>query len=279
MSPITNTSGCPGQRQLGRDHDPPGRRPRSTSPSAAPSGEAFTPAAQITVLAVIRPGSPAASTSRPSGSMPTARTPSRTSIPSQRRSLLRPRRQPLRERLEHALVGVQQHDPRLRGVHRPVLGLQDPLGELGDLPGHLHAGRARADDRERHPRQPLLRGLRRLGQLERAEDHRAQPVGVVDRLHPGREHRPVVAPEVGVRRARGQDQRVVVHLEHVLGVHAHRRADRGRSPRPPPAARAPAGTCGRCRAARARSARPTAARSPPGRAAAGRRSGSCGRSG
>ena len=83
------------------------------------------------------------------------------------------------------------------------------VGEFGDLPGHLDAGRTGTDD---HERQQLLAAGRvagPLGLLEGAEDTAAQLQGVVDRLHARRPLGEVVVAEVGLARAGGDDQRVV----------------------------------------------------------------------
>ena len=75
MSPSANTSGWPGQGQVGLDDDAarPGRpRRRSAPPSRLARSDAFTPAAQITVRAgIARALRPAPAPSPPSSSMPT----------------------------------------------------------------------------------------------------------------------------------------------------------------------------------------------------------------
>ena len=87
--------------------------------------------------------------------------------------------------------------------------LQRPVGELGDLAGHLHAGRAGADDHEGHQTVDLGLVGGQLGQLEGAEDPTAQLEGVVDALHARRELGEAVVAEVGLARAGGDDQLVV----------------------------------------------------------------------
>ena len=114
------------------------------------------------------------------------------------------------ERAEHRVERVDEDDARLAGIDVLVLPRQVPVGQLGDLPGHLDAGRARAHDDERHPALDLLRVGLQVRQLERAEDPGAQFERVVDALHAGREVGVLVVAEVRLRRARGDDQGVVL---------------------------------------------------------------------
>ena len=55
----------------------------------------------------------------------------------------------LAHRRQHRGRGVEQDHPRLGGVDVPERALEGVVGELGDLPGHLDAGRTGADDDER----------------------------------------------------------------------------------------------------------------------------------
>ena len=63
----------------------------------------------------------------------------------------------------------------------------------------------------------------KLGHLKGQEDLVPQVAGVLDRLHPGRKLREVIAPEVGVGGPGGHYQRVVVqiHWPPVRPVRAH----------------------------------------------------------
>ena len=74
--------------------------------------------------------------------------------------------------------------PRLPGVDGAEVALEGAVGELGDLAGHLDAGRPGADDDEGQQVVDVVaaRGAE-LGQLEGAEDPAAQLEGVVDALH------------------------------------------------------------------------------------------------
>ena len=113
------------------------------------------------------------------------------------------------ERRQHLGRGVEQDHPGLPGVDAAEVVLQGPVGELGDLAGHLHTGRAGADDHEGEQAVDLLLVVGDLGELEGAEDPSPQLERVVDRLHAGGELGEVVVAEVGLARPRGDDQRVV----------------------------------------------------------------------
>ncbi len=184
----------------------------------------------------------------------------------------------LAERAEHRRRGVEQDDARLRRVDAPEVALEGAPGQLGDLAGHLDAGRAGADDDERHEPVDLGLGGRELGELERAEDAAAQLEGVVDRLHAGGVPRELVVAEPGLAGAGGDDERVVGRdrLAPDGGVRhrARREVDLASRRRAAPwrcaGGAAPRASTGRSRPRRG-------CRSPPGRATAGRGGGSCGR--
>jgi hypothetical protein len=95
--------------------------------------------------------------------------------------------------------------------------------QLGHLPHQLHAGRARSDHDEREPLRALDRVGGDLGHLEREQDGVAQVPGVLDRLHAGGVAGELVTPEVGVRCARRDHERVVGQRERppvrALGRH------------------------------------------------------------
>ena len=93
---------------------------------------------------------------------------------------------------------------------RAEVAAQGAVRELGDLAGHLDAGRAGADDDEgQQPVDVSACVVGQLGQLEGAEDAAAQLEGVVDALHARRELGELVVAEVGLAGAGGDDQRVV----------------------------------------------------------------------
>ena len=77
-------------------------------------------------------------------------------------------------------------------------------------PKPFDAGRARADDDERHQAVDLGLVGGQLGQLEGAEDATARLEGVVDALHAGSELGEPVVAEVGLPGAGGADQLVLV---------------------------------------------------------------------
>ncbi len=60
-------------------------------------------------------------------------------------------RERLGEAVEHALAGLDEEDARRARIGGAELAPQGLVGELGDLPGHLDAGRAAADDDECEP--------------------------------------------------------------------------------------------------------------------------------
>ena len=66
--------------------------------------------------------------------------------------------------------GVEQNHPRLRRIDMPERAFERVIGEFGDLPCHLDARRARADDGERQQLFAPRRIAGPLGLLERAED-------------------------------------------------------------------------------------------------------------
>ncbi len=86
---------------------------------------------------------------------------------------------------------------------------QGVAGKLGDLPRHLNPGGPAADDHERQLRLTPLRVRLQFGRLERGQDVAPHPEGALQRLDLGRVLPPLVVPEVRVRRAAGDDQRVV----------------------------------------------------------------------
>ena len=116
------------------------------------------------------------------------------------------------ERGQDLRRGVEQQDPRARRVDVAKVVSQGAVRELGDLPGHLDPGCARADDDEGEQPVDLIgvagdRG--NLGPLERAENPPAQLQRVVDVLHPGGEPGEVVVAEVRLPSAGGHDEAVV----------------------------------------------------------------------
>ena len=74
-------------------------------------------------------------------------------------------------------------------VDRAEVAAQRVVRELGDLAGHLDAGRPGADDDEREPAPPPLRVGLDLGRLERGEDAAADVERAVERLQLGRVRR------------------------------------------------------------------------------------------
>ncbi len=84
------------------------------------------------------------------------------------------------------------------------------MGELGDLARHLDPGRPGAHDHEGQQVVDVVAARRaQLGQLEGAEDPAPELERVVDALHAGRVLRELVVAEVGLARARRDQERVV----------------------------------------------------------------------
>ncbi len=110
---------------------------------------------------------------------------------------------------EGLLAPIEQQHLRAGRIDPAEVALERSSRELGDLPGHLHAGGPGADHRERQPYPLGLGVLLHLGHLEGAEDARAKLEGIVDRLHPRSEAPELVMPEVGPRGTGRDDERVV----------------------------------------------------------------------
>ena len=243
MSPSASTSGWPGSVRSGSTATRPAR---STSMPASPASlparpEAVTPAAQIAVRAATRRPSP----SRRSIATESAAT-STTVWPASgvdAELLERPRRLPrerLREGGQYAVAGLDEQDARGGRIGRAEVAAQRVVGELRDLPGHLDAGRAGADDHEREPAPaPVGVGLD-LGRLERPEHAAADVERAGERLQLRRVLPPLVVAEVGVPRPARDDQGVVgegcAGGRRSAGCRAAPRDGRGRTRSPPPAA-------------------------------------------
>ena len=138
-------------------------------------------------------------------------------------ALLRVALQLLRERGQHRRRALEQDDPRLLGVDRPVVPGQHGVRELGDLPGQLHPGRTGPDHDEGQPLGPFLRVGGDLGHLELGQDRVPDVPGVLHGLHARGELGEVVLAEVGVGGAGGHHQGVVgqVHRATVRTVRPH----------------------------------------------------------
>ncbi len=165
----------------------------------------------------------------------------------------------------------------LRGVEGAEVAAH-VAGDLGDLAGHLDAGRPGADDDEGQQRGLGLGVGLELGRLEGLEDPPADGERALERLELGRVLLPLVVAEVGVLRAARDDQGVVLERRRARCPARRRAARRGarRGRRRPPrrGRRARCAGGGRCSAAGSRSRPARRPPWPPGRRAAGR-GGSC----
>ena len=112
------------------------------------------------------------------------------------------------KRRQQAVAGLHQQDAGLAGVDRPEVA-GGVAGDLADLPGHLHPGRAAAHDHEGQPGGARLRIRLDLRRLEGAQDAGPQVERSLQRLELGSEGLPLVVAEVRVPRAPGHDQGVV----------------------------------------------------------------------
>src|SRR6478752_2332531 len=90
-------------------------------------------------------------------------------------------RQALREGREDAVEGLDDEDARLRGVEGPEVPAL-VAGDLGDLAGHLDAGRPGADDDEGQQRGLGVGIGLELGRLEGLEDPPADGQRALERL-------------------------------------------------------------------------------------------------
>ena len=104
---------------------------------------------------------------------------------------------------------LDEDDPGVGRVDRAEVALQRVPGDLAERARQLGAGRAGADDDERHPFRAADRVGLALGGLERDEDPPPDLGGVLDRLEARRVLRPLVVAEVREAGAGRDDQRVV----------------------------------------------------------------------
>ena len=115
----------------------------------------------------------------------------------------------LAKRRQDLRRSVQQVDLGGLGAELGVLLGQRAVGQLGDLAGQLHAGRAGSDDDEGQKALALGRVIGHLCLLEGGQDGGADLQGVIQRLHARGELGEVVVAEVGLVGASGDDEGVV----------------------------------------------------------------------
>ena len=137
--------GASGSVQSGRVSIRPARSQTAPDASASrrASGEACTPAAQITVRASIRSGPPGPSNVTDSASTAVTLTPIRSSTPmvSSSRAAISDSRSP--NAAQRLVTGVEQQDANLRGIDPSEAGAEGAHGQRADLAGDLDAGRRR----------------------------------------------------------------------------------------------------------------------------------------
>jgi hypothetical protein len=96
-------------------------------------------------------------------------------------------------------------------------------GEFDHGAGQLDAGGPGADDDEGQQAAALLRVSGDLGALEGQQQAPADVGRVLDGLQPGRDRRPFVMAEIGMRRTGRQHQHIVRDRQVVAGAHHARR--------------------------------------------------------
>ena len=244
-----------------------------------PSGEAATPAAQMTQRLAMRYGAPSAGCTC---SAARRRSPSR----AHRCAPRRPAAPAAARALALSASGMacstrgaafEQQDARAApgrcgGTRRGKRVARD----LRQRAGHLDAGRAAADHDEREPGGAPA-GVRLASRpLSKASSTRRRISKASSSVfRPGATRRPLVVAEVAVRGAGGDDEVVVGERLAVGQLHRGARRIDGRHFAQQRGRRWPA--CGTGGAPAPRSRAPTARRWPPGRAAAGTGGGWCGR--
>ena len=259
MSPTAKTSGCPGRLRSGSTAIRPARSVSAPVASASmpASGEAWTPAAQMTVPQSKRPFVALRALGVDAEGIDTDDAQSHAQLDAHLLELGGGApREVVAEGGQRLLAAVDQDDPDRRRVDAAEVLGQAPVRQLADLPGQLDAGRPGSDDDEGHP-EPLQRAIaQRLGDLESAVDAAPQLHGVVDRLHAGGDHGELVVAEVRLPGARRHDEAVVGVLAVSPGSDAVCTTRRSRS-NPVTLDRTTVdvlAACAACAAARARSA-------------------------
>ena len=106
-------------------------------------------------------------------------------------------------------AGLDEHDPRLTRVDPTVIAGQHAMCQLGDLADDLDACRAGPH----HDEGEIGFAFRRVGcqlrHFERTQDVIPQVPSILQRLHSGRELRPLVVPEIRMGRTGRHHQGVV----------------------------------------------------------------------
>ncbi len=224
MSPIANTSGCPGQRAIGEHRDPP--RPVDLRAGRLPQhpgegGRFDTRGPDLGVTA--DPPFLVPLLDDHSGLVDVGDDARHLELDAEfLEPLGRLAGKLVAECRKDLLAAIADDDSGVARVDFPEVVLEHAPRQLGDLARDLHSGRTAADHHEGQPFLLLLGILLELGHLERPEDPAPELEGVVDRLHPGSPARELVVAEVGLPGTAGDDQAVVRELE-LPPVGPHRR--------------------------------------------------------
>ena len=119
-------------------------------------------------------------------------------------------RELLRVRRQDPRAGLDEHYTGQLRIDVAKIGLERVVRQLGDGSRGLDAGGAGADDDERHRAATADLVVVLLGLLERRENTPPDLDRVNDALQAGRERLPLGVAEVGVTRARGDNQVVIL---------------------------------------------------------------------
>ena len=110
---------------------------------------------------------------------------------------------------QQARACLEQNDARTAGIDPAKIVGQCLPRNLSDGPSHFDPGRSSADDDKREQTLPFGFLVRELGVLECQQNPSTNAGRVLDTLESGRELRPFVVSEIGVRRS-GRNHEVVV---------------------------------------------------------------------
>ncbi len=131
-------------------------------------------------------------------------------------------RQVLGQRREQSRPGLDEHHICLGRIDPSEIVTQRVARDLGNRSGHLDPGRAAPDDDEGQQPDLLVAIRGKLRLLERQQNPLADHGCIGDPLQSGREPRPFLVAEIGVRGA-GREHKIVVVKAAFVGLDAARR--------------------------------------------------------